>query len=56
MPLETGRLLRLAGTAALVFALSRLGPPGLWPALAVKSALLLAFPGLLLASGFLNEA
>lgn len=56
MPLEVGRLLRLAGTAALVFALSRLAPAGLWPALAAKSALLLAFPGLLLASGFLNEA
>lgn len=56
MPLEVGRLLRLACTAALVFALSRLAPAGLWPALAVKSALLLAFPGLLLASGFLNEA
>jgi len=53
-PLETGRLLRLAGTAALVFALSRLVSTGLWSALAAKCALLLAFPGLLLASGFLN--
>ncbi|HLA77199.1 MAG TPA: oligosaccharide flippase family protein, partial [Vicinamibacteria bacterium] len=47
MPLEVGRLLRLAVVAALVFALSRLAPTGLGPALAVKAGLLLAFPALL---------
>ncbi len=55
MPLEVGRLLRLAGAGALVFSASRLAPAALWPAIGVKTLLLATFPLVLAALGFLRE-
>ena len=55
LPLEWPRLFAVAGVAGLVFAASLLAPQALGPALAVKSALLLAYPALLVATGFLRE-
>jgi O-antigen/teichoic acid export membrane protein len=55
LPLEWPRLIAVAGVAGLVYAASLLAPQALGPALAVKSALLLAYPALLAATGFLRE-
>jgi O-antigen/teichoic acid export membrane protein len=53
IPFEWPRLLRVAAAGAVAFVLSLFAPPALGPALAVKGASLLAFPALLVASGFL---
>ena len=55
LPLEWPRLFAVAGAAGLVYAASLLAPSTLGPALAVKSALLLAYPALLVSTGFLRE-
>jgi len=55
IPFEAGRLLHLSTAALFAFALSRLGPPALPLALAIKAAALAAFPVLLWLSGFLSE-
>jgi O-antigen/teichoic acid export membrane protein len=49
---EGGRMLRVALSGAAAFALGRLAPDALLPALAVKTGALLAFPALLAAGGF----
>jgi hypothetical protein len=56
IPFEWGRAGRVTLTAFGAFLLSLLAPGPLLPALAVKAAALLAFPVLLLASGFLSVA
>lgn len=56
LPLEVGRLSRLAVAALASFALSLWAPSALWPALAWKTAACLAFPIVLVASGFLQDA
>jgi O-antigen/teichoic acid export membrane protein len=48
LPFETGRLVRVAAGAVAVYALSLLAPEDFWSAVAVKGALLLTFPALLL--------
>jgi hypothetical protein len=53
LPLEWGRLVRLAVAAAVSFALSRYAPAALLPALGVKAAAFAAFPALLALCGFL---
>lgn len=55
LPLEWGRLATLVAAAGVVYGAALLAPEPLWPALAVKGALLLAYPALLVASGFLRE-
>ncbi len=50
LPFEYARLARVTLVAGLVYALSLAAPDALWPALAAKTALLAAFPLLLLAS------
>lgn len=54
IPFEWPRLGRVAFAAVLAFAVSRLAPPALGPAIATKTMALLAFPALLVASGFLT--
>ncbi len=54
IPFEWSRLGRVAFAAFVSFVLSRLAPPALLPALATKTVALLAFPALLIASGFLT--
>lgn len=54
IPFEAGRLARVSGAALFAFALSRLAPDPLLPALLAKSAAVLAFPAMLLLPGFLN--
>jgi O-antigen/teichoic acid export membrane protein len=56
IPFEAGRIARLAGAAALTWALSLLAPAALGSAVVVKLAVLGAFPLLLLASGFLSAS
>ena len=51
IPFEAGRLGRLGAAAVVVYALSLLAPRALWPAVAFKSLILLAFPVLFLAFG-----
>ena len=54
IPFEWPRLLRVAGAGLVAFLLSLFAPATLGPALATKAAALLAFPALLVASGFLT--
>lgn len=54
IPFEAGRLARVSGAAVLAFALSRLAPEALGPALVVKTAALGVFPATLWLSGFLS--
>lgn len=54
IPFEGGRLLRLAAAAAGAYVLSLVAPAALVPAIAVKAATVLAFPALLVSSGFLR--
>lgn len=54
IPFEWPRLARIVAAALACFAASRLAPEALWPAVAVKGLLLLGFPLLLAASGFLT--
>jgi O-antigen/teichoic acid export membrane protein len=54
LPLEWGRLLKLGGAAGLLYLVSCGAPATLWVAIAVKSALLLLFPGLLYLFGLLG--
>jgi O-antigen/teichoic acid export membrane protein len=54
IPFEWTRLGRVAGAALCALLLSVLAPGALVPALAAKSAALLAFPAVLVASGFLT--
>ncbi len=56
LPLEHGRLARLAGGAAACFALSQLAPPGFWGALTWKAASCALYPLVLAASGFLQAS
>jgi O-antigen/teichoic acid export membrane protein len=56
LPFEWSRLARLVAAAALTYLLSLLAPAALWPALIVKSAVLLGFPVLLIAAGFLRDS
>lgn len=55
IPFEGGRLLRLSSAAFVAFALSRLAPEALLPALGVKAVAVATFPALLLLSGFLRS-
>jgi O-antigen/teichoic acid export membrane protein len=55
LPLEWGRLGQVVGLAGLTYAVSLFAPEPVWPALAVKGALLAAYPVLLVAAGFLRE-
>jgi O-antigen/teichoic acid export membrane protein len=55
IPFEAGRLARICLCAAVSFALSRLAPDAVAPALAAKCAALLLFPVLLWGSGFLTR-
>jgi O-antigen/teichoic acid export membrane protein len=48
LPFERGRFALVAGVAALVFALSRLAPAALVPAVVFKAALLALFPAVVL--------
>lgn len=54
IPFEWPRLTRVAGAALVAFVLSLFAPTALGPALATKAVALLAFPALLVASGFLT--
>ncbi len=54
IPFESSRLLRVAGAGLVAFLLSLFAPATLGPALTAKAAALLAFPALLVASGFLT--
>ncbi len=54
LPLEGFRWLRIAAAAAVVYGASLLAPEALWPAVAVKVLLLVLFPALLAALGFLR--
>ena len=54
IPFEVGRLLRVAAAAAVVYAASLWSPEAFVPAVAVKGALLLAFPMLVVATGALS--
>ncbi len=54
IPFEWQRLGRVAAAALGAFALSLLAPAALLPAVAAKLAAMLAFPALLVASGFLT--
>jgi O-antigen/teichoic acid export membrane protein len=56
LPLEWSRLSRLVVAAGAVYAASLFAPAALWPALAVKASLLLAFPIVLALSGFLGDS
>jgi O-antigen/teichoic acid export membrane protein len=55
LPLENARLARVTLIALALYALSTFAPAAMLAALIVKSALLLALPVLLLASGFAND-
>lgn len=56
LPLEWPRLGAVVLAGGLTFALSRLAPQALWPALAVKLACLGCFPALLFVLGFRRPA
>jgi O-antigen/teichoic acid export membrane protein len=55
IPFEWPRLGRVAAGGAVAFALSLLAPAALLPAVGGKAAAMLAFPALLIASGFLTD-
>jgi hypothetical protein len=55
IPFEWPRALAVAGTAGAVWWVSTLAPAGLWPAVAVKAALLAAFASILFASRLLRR-
>ena len=54
IPFELGRLARVVAPAVVVYAVSLLSPEAFVPAVAVKCALLLAFPVLVVATGALT--
>jgi O-antigen/teichoic acid export membrane protein len=56
IPFEAGRLARISAAALVAFALSRLAPDALLPALAAKAGALATFPVMLSLTGFLSEA